>query len=153
MTPKPHERLAAAIEDRRGELGLSLREVAELAGITGETLRAVRKGSNDPSPLTKRGIERALRWKAGSVEAILEGGEPRVATSGDARPGDLARLSARGTARFDSPSEVLANLPEDREARLRMLSALLDQMAEESERLGREQRQVMSEIARLLEAG
>src|SRR5690606_39965041 len=76
MTPTPHERLAQAIEARRGELGLSLREVAERAGITGETLRAVRRGSNEPSQLTKRGIERALRWAPGSVDAILAGGDP-----------------------------------------------------------------------------
>jgi|SRR5690606_7104785 len=79
MTPTPHERLAQAIEARRGELGLSLREVAERAGITGETLRAVRRGSNEPSQLTKRGIERALRWAPGSVDAILAGGDPTPA--------------------------------------------------------------------------
>lgn len=78
MTPK-HERLADAIEDRRGELGLSLREVAQLAKITGETLRAVRKGANDPSALTKRGIERALQWAPGSVDSVLAGGRPRAA--------------------------------------------------------------------------
>jgi len=98
-------------------------------------------------------LERALGWEPGSVKSVLGGGEPRVATSGDAQPGGLARLSARGTARFDSVAEALANLPEDREARLETLRVLLDQMAEESERLGREQRAVMSEIARLLEAG
>ena len=76
MTPKPHELLASAIETRRGELGLSLREVAQLAGVTGETLRAVRKGSNEPSSLTKSGIERALSWEPGSVTAVLDGGEP-----------------------------------------------------------------------------
>ncbi|MGV2384200.1 MAG UNVERIFIED_CONTAM: helix-turn-helix transcriptional regulator [Thermobifida fusca] len=79
MTPTPHERLAQAVEARRGELGLSLREVAERAGITGETLRAVRRGSNEPSQLTKRGIERALRWAPGSVDAILAGGDPTPA--------------------------------------------------------------------------
>lgn len=73
--------LASAIEDRRGELGLSLREVAQLAGITAETLRAVRKGANDPSPLTKRGIERALEWTSGSVDAVLAGREPRALRS------------------------------------------------------------------------
>lgn len=76
MTPKPHELLASAIEARRRELGLSLREVADIAGVTGETLRAVRKGSNEPSSLTKSGIERALSWEAGSVDAVLGGGRP-----------------------------------------------------------------------------
>ena len=85
MTPKPHDLLASAIDERRGELGLSLREVAELAGVTAETLRAVRKGSNEPSSLTKHGIERALRWEPGSVASVLNGGgptarEPRAVT-------------------------------------------------------------------------
>ena len=80
MTPKPHELLASAIETRRGELGLSLREVAGLAGVTGETLRAVRKGSNEPSSLTKRGIERALKWTPGSVDAVLAGIAPTERT-------------------------------------------------------------------------
>lgn len=124
MTPNPHERLASAIEARRGELGLSLRQVAELAGITGETLRAVRKGSNEPSSLTKRGIERALAWAAGSVDHILDGDGPLPADKPPADPmgateailddmerrvADMKRLSRRDLAAVDALIEALKN--------------------------------------------
>lgn len=124
MTPKPHERLASAIETRRGELGLSLREVAELAGITGETLRAVRKGSNEPSSLTKRGIERALRWAPGSVDLVLAGRGP----GGERSPMDEAE------AMMDENEEIAARLVE----RIR--------------RLRRDQRRLVEDLVRMLEA-
>lgn len=115
MTPKPHERLASAIEDRRSELGLSLREVAQLADITGETLRAVRKGSNDPSPLTRRGIEKALDWKAGSVAAVLAGGEPTVADRSTSGRG-IGDEEEDQFARMDRLYEKWKQDPERRQA-------------------------------------
>lgn len=73
-----HERLSNAVDERRLSLGKTWAEVATEAGITTETLRALRRGINEPNVLTKRGIERALGWKHGSVSAILDGGAPEV---------------------------------------------------------------------------
>lgn len=75
MPQSPH-RLEAIMNARRVDLGLEWREVAAVAGIRTETLRVVRKGANPPSDLTKRGIETALRWMPGSMDAIADGGEP-----------------------------------------------------------------------------
>lgn len=52
-------------------------EVAREADITVETLRALRRGKNEPSDLTKRGLDRALQWEPGGVQSILNGGSPR----------------------------------------------------------------------------
>jgi hypothetical protein len=56
-------------------------EVASEARITVETLRAIRRGNNQPSTLTKRGLERALQWQAGSIQAVLAGGDPATSPS------------------------------------------------------------------------
>ena len=74
--PDPHTQLDAAIDERRQQLGMTWAEVATEAKITVETLRAIRRGKNEPSPLTKRGLERALRWRNGSIDAIYSGRRP-----------------------------------------------------------------------------
>ncbi len=69
-------RLAQLIDERRDQLGLYWNEVAQLADITKEGLRSVRLETRGLRPATKRGIERALRWEAGTVDRILAGGDP-----------------------------------------------------------------------------
>lgn len=81
-TAETFARLDALMNERRLELGLRWGTVAELADISVQTLGAVRKGSNPPSDLTKRGIEKALQWETGSINHILAGGEPIL----DGRP-------------------------------------------------------------------
>lgn len=105
VTPEPHERLKAAMDVRRVDLGLSLREVADAAGVSVETLRAVRRGSNEPSALTRRGIEKALAWTPGSVERTLAGGEPQNAPP-------VARIA---DVRFEAPAPL--PVPTDEELR------------------------------------
>jgi hypothetical protein len=51
------------------------RELAALADISYETLRSARTGENLPSEGTKGGLERALQWMHGSIDAILDGRE------------------------------------------------------------------------------
>lgn len=75
-TAPGHLRLDAAMKDRRETLRTTWANVASEAGITVETLRAIRRGHNKPSLLTKRGIEGALLWEPGSIDRIFEGGEP-----------------------------------------------------------------------------
>ncbi|MDQ0829502.1 hypothetical protein QF032_001346 [Streptomyces achromogenes] len=77
--PEPHERLDAAMSERRLELRLNWREVATMAGITYEALRGIRRGDYKPAELTARGLDDALQWVPGSVLAILQGGHPRPA--------------------------------------------------------------------------
>lgn len=72
----PRERLAQHMEERRLDLDMRWADVARLAKVTTETLRQARQGEGEIRPTTRRGIERALLWEAGSVKAILAGGEP-----------------------------------------------------------------------------
>ncbi|MFI1002030.1 helix-turn-helix domain-containing protein [Streptomyces galbus] len=74
--PAPHERLDAAMNERRLALHRTWREVAEAARITYEALRAIRRGDSKPTQLTARGLDGALDWEAGSVLKVLAGGQP-----------------------------------------------------------------------------
>ncbi|WUI00245.1 helix-turn-helix transcriptional regulator [Spirillospora sp. NBC_00431] len=73
---QPHERLAAALERRLDELDLTWSELADAASVHEVTLRAIRRGDNQPSARTRRRLEGALSWERGSIQAILDGGEP-----------------------------------------------------------------------------
>lgn len=124
---KPHERLDRFMNDRRLQLpkigGKTVKwfQVAERAGITVTTLTALRKGQNVPTEDTKRGIEDALLWAAGSIDAIMDGGEPTPA-----RPS--VRISQ---VRMDVPAPPPLPVPTDDELRASGLApetveALLD---------------------------
>lgn len=97
-TPQNVVRLNRAIEDRARELGKSFNQVARDAGITTETLSALRgKGKkrdpgSRPYDKTARGIDRALQWPDGTTMAIWDGKEPTAVSSDDA---DLAQAIAK----------------------------------------------------------
>ncbi|MEV6122959.1 helix-turn-helix transcriptional regulator [Streptomyces sp. NPDC052077] len=74
--PEPHELLDEAMKQRRLELRMNWRQLAEAADISYEALRAIRRGDYRPAELTARGIDEALHWSAGSVYAVLDGGTP-----------------------------------------------------------------------------
>lgn len=112
----PHERLDQAMSDRRVELRLSWRDVAAAAEMSEAALRAIRRGRYQPSRITKRRIEDALRWMTGSVDEILTGGE---AASSEDRAG--RRVSERVAPDRED---------EDREARLRDLEDKLREALE-----------------------
>jgi len=73
---RPHERLDAAIGDRRLQRGISWTTLATQVGVSESALRNIRRGRNLPSDLTKHRLEEALAWAPGSIDAILGGGEP-----------------------------------------------------------------------------
>lgn len=76
MNENPAARLDRIMDVRRLELDLDWKEVADLAGISVQTLDVVRKGKNS-TVRTKRKIDRALQWVPGEgVEAIAAGREP-----------------------------------------------------------------------------
>lgn len=76
VTETPRERLARLMEDRRRELGLTWDEIAFRGSTHAETLRQVRKGERRIRPITRRAIEVGFAWTEGSVERILQGGDP-----------------------------------------------------------------------------
>lgn len=85
MAEDQDDRLALSdrMEQRRLALGLTWGEIATRSKLSREGVRAVRHGTSPIRPLTKAMLERALRWKAGSIDAILAGGEPTDLAAAD----------------------------------------------------------------------
>ena len=69
-------RLDQAMDRRRLDLRKQWKDIATAAGISTAALGAIRRGEYKPSALTARGIEDALQWAHGSIEAIDAGGDP-----------------------------------------------------------------------------
>lgn len=84
MSTLERQRLDKAMDDRRARLGLSWEDVSNQAGLSVATLRRARRGAGELTIDTMIGIERALWWAPGSVEAILRGDVPEELTP--ARP-------------------------------------------------------------------
>jgi len=97
-------RLGELIEERRLDLRLRLRDLADVSGLSTETLRQIKAGSGGLRPLTKRALEEALRWAPGSVDAILAGGDPAEARR-DRRDEDVDQ-QLRELARLAGPDFV-----------------------------------------------
>lgn len=77
MEDEPHrERLARCVQDRRRELRLSVRAAAQLAGIDRATWSSAEAATRRTAEYHYAGIENALQWAPGSIDAILSGGAP-----------------------------------------------------------------------------
>lgn len=73
IDPAARTELNRRMEERRAELGLRWREVAEIAGgITVEGIRGVRVGPSSIPPVTRRKLERALQWPPDEIDRILD---------------------------------------------------------------------------------
>jgi len=64
------------LDERRDELEMTLGDVADAAGLSEEGIRKVVTGQRSPRSSTRRKIERAVRWAAGSIDAIERGETP-----------------------------------------------------------------------------
>lgn len=114
----PSDRLDQAMNDRRLDLDLSWDEVAAAARRSVATLRSIRRGTSQPSDLTKRRIENVLQWDTGSIDAILAGGDPTPLERNPEPEPDIAdladrvaRIEARGNNnRIEEVAELLAEL-------------------------------------------
>ena len=67
--------LGSRVRQRRLELGLTQREASQAAGVSDSTWLAVESGTK-VSDRTLAGVERAMRWQAGSADDVAAGGEP-----------------------------------------------------------------------------
>ncbi|MEO3976347.1 hypothetical protein [Streptomyces sp. CAU 1734] len=106
--PEP-TRLDRVMDERRVDLGLTWREVAVAAKVSYEALRAIRKGEVTASALTKRGIDQALRWEPGGVDAVQAGRDPvplDVGAPGEPAPGQDERVDAILTIIAGLPARV-----------------------------------------------
>lgn len=99
------------MDGRRRELRLTWDEVAAHAGIHRETLRQIRTGSGNIRPLSATGIEGALHWAPGSIDAIISGGEP---TPTDDKPEEgeptVAELAAQVAALTEKVERILGEI-------------------------------------------
>ncbi|MFJ8687358.1 helix-turn-helix transcriptional regulator [Micromonospora wenchangensis] len=68
--------LGEKIKNRRTELQLSVSAAARAAGINRNTWSAVERGERETEDYTFGAIERALRWRPGSITAMLHGRAP-----------------------------------------------------------------------------
>src|ERR1017187_678062 len=76
ISPEARQRLRDLIDHRRLELRLRWQDVATAGGISLKALHSVRTGNAGIAAPTRGGIEDGLRWQSGSVDSILEGGDP-----------------------------------------------------------------------------
>ncbi|WP_157253103.1 helix-turn-helix domain-containing protein [Nonomuraea typhae] len=90
---QPHAQLDEAMNQRRLELRLTWKQVAERARVSTESLSAIRRGRYRPAELTARGIEDALQWEWGKVYEIL-GESPQAAEDPPATEPDTEERSA-----------------------------------------------------------
>lgn len=76
------QRLADRVAARRGELGLTHREMQFAGGPSPATMSLIEGAGRDSLQVGIAGkLEKALQWAPGSVRAILAGGEPTLTTA------------------------------------------------------------------------
>ena len=130
----PRQRLGRLVQERRRQLGLSIRAAAERGGVVRNTWASIEEGVRKTADSNWAGVQRALGWVPGSVASILNGGDPEVA-SADAHAGygadDPAIVKVmRSDLSDDKKRKLIRLLIEEREdferARLRRTSDLID---------------------------
>jgi transcriptional regulator with XRE-family HTH domain len=95
--------VARKVHERREALGLSVRQAAQVAGVTRATWAAVEAGSRDHVRLrTLDAIDRALRLTPGTLASLAgtmvhdsPAGDRRITVVLEAKSGDTAELNAR----------------------------------------------------------
>lgn len=71
------ERLGRVAADTRRALRLTQKQLAAKLGVGRGTIQAIERGEEFVKVTqTMRGLERAFGWADGSIEAVLDGGEP-----------------------------------------------------------------------------
>ncbi len=74
--PEARRRLGELMDQRRLELGLRWQDVAEAGGVSLKALHSARTGNASIRPLTQQAIENGLRWEHGSIQCVMDDGDP-----------------------------------------------------------------------------
>lgn len=101
------QRLAALMDRRRVDLGLTWQRVSERGDVSLRALHSVRSGDNAIRALTQAAIEKGLGWRSGSIETILGGGDP-VPTDSPPAPVSQAALDIASLTEGFDPDAVAA---------------------------------------------
>lgn len=128
MAEVPRVILGMTMAQRRRQLGLSITKAAAAAGIDRATWTSAENGTRTIAVHNRAGVERALGWAAGSVDAVLEGSEPADLPPPTSPVSDDPKLAAE--------VERIQGLPLPAADRIRMIRALVD-LYEEQAREGR----------------
>jgi hypothetical protein len=103
--------LAAAINARLDEVGLTMSEWKRRSGVSDVKLREMRDGTRERWTLAKeRQAEAGLGWVLGSFEMVRNGKQPIVATSSDGRTVSVEGLSDVDAAIVASLVDVIRAL-------------------------------------------
>jgi len=104
-------RAGIAVAARRGELGISQRELARRKIITAPALIAFEKGRAWPRERTRHTLEELLQWPAGTIARIRAGAPPPDTTRGgsiaDGEMSLVADALELALTRFDDAIEQL----------------------------------------------
>lgn len=102
---------------------MSVLEAARIADVNTKTWRALEEGTRATRDSRYASIERALNWRPGSVNTVLDGGEPTPAPPHDPNTETAARqpvdpyLDPATGERYSDPTEQgvwdLAGIPLD----------------------------------------
>jgi hypothetical protein len=142
-TPAPANegrlRLASYVQNRRIELGLSVRSAAEASGLARGTWTALEDGSRRTSDSNYAAIEEALCWASGSILTILNGGNPSPAPATGRAAVTTPALTATGTGTVgdnlaDDPVMRILNSPAPAEVKQRIVAQLLAEQREFAQR-------------------
>jgi hypothetical protein len=128
----PHLRLAELIAKRRLSQRLSTSAAAREARIDRATWSAAEKGAR-LRDYNWTAIERVLRWAPGSIEAVLEGGDPTPLAEGEAYDEEMAvidRAPVSDAAKERMRNYLLQLREQDRQRRLASLEVLIEQAKE-----------------------
>lgn len=133
------QRLGNLIRARRRDLGLyTVVDAARRADISRDTLAKVEAGER-AKPVTYRKLEQALEWAPGSIDRVLDGGEPTLVRRQSQH--DPAAEMERGPRLADETIALLRQLTTE--------NAELRAQVEEVEELRSELQELRDEINRL----
>ncbi len=134
QTPDQRTRLAKAVENRRLELGLSARAAATAAGVARGTWESAENGSRRTLKSNYASIEKALRWAPGSIQAILDGGNPTPAVPPVTGHAELTLPAVSANASDEALIRVMNSPDLDDAAKAKIMRLLIA----EQERFARE---------------
>ncbi|MBW3663525.1 MAG: helix-turn-helix domain-containing protein [Actinobacteria bacterium] len=118
MTTPDWQAVAAAVKNRRAELGMKQKELAEAAGFDPSTIRNVEtaaRSSYDYVTLAK--ISTALKWLPDALDRISKGADPA----------EMEPEVPGGTAAHDGSIEQLATLVRELQDEVRELRRQLEE--------------------------
>lgn len=94
-------RLGRAVADARRALGLTQKDLADQIGVSRGAIQSIERGEEFTKiTQTLRAVERALGWQKGSIESVLDGGDPKAPPQKVDQP-----------ERPEAPAELAPQLP------------------------------------------